>query len=83
MSEKLRRSGIDIIGDLPWGAHFCQFYRTKDDLTEVLIPYFKAGLESNELCLWITAYPLRAEEAEEALRKAVPDFDVYLKNGQI
>ncbi|HPT81131.1 MAG TPA: PocR ligand-binding domain-containing protein [Methanosarcina thermophila] len=83
MSEKLRRSGIDIIGDLPWGIHFCQFYRTKDDLTEVLIPYFKAGLGSNEFCLWITAEPLSAEEAEEALRKAVPDFDVYLKNGQI
>ena len=83
MSEKLRRSGIDSIGDLPWGIHFCQFYRTKDDLTEVLIPYFKAGLGSNEFCLWITAEPLSAEEAEEALRKAVPDFDVYLKNGQI
>lgn len=83
MNEKLRKSGIDIIGDLPWGAHFCQFYRTKEDLTEILIPYFKAGLENNEFCLWITAYPLDAEEAKEALRKAIPDFDIYLKNGQI
>mgnify|MGYP000860137653 FL=1 len=83
MNEKLRKSGIDIIGDLPWGAHFCQFYRTKEDLTEILVPYFKAGLENNEFCLWITAYPLDAEEAKEALRKAIPDFDIYLKNGQI
>mgnify|MGYP000936409278 CR=1 FL=1 len=83
MNEKLRKSGIDIIGDLPWGAHFCQFYRTKEDLTEILVPYFKAGLENNEFCLWITAYPLDAEEAKKALRKAIPDFDIYLKNGQI
>ncbi|WP_292371431.1 PocR ligand-binding domain-containing protein [Methanosarcina sp. UBA411] len=83
MNEKLRKSGIDIIGDLPWGAHFCQFYRTKEDLTEILVPFFKAGLENNEFCLWITAYPLDAEEAKEALRKAIPDFDIYLKNGQI
>ena len=83
MNEKLRKSGIDIIGDLPWGAHFCQFYRTKEDLTEILVPFFKAGLENNEYCLWITAYPLDAEEAKEALRKAIPDFDIYLKNGQI
>jgi len=83
MNEKLRKSGIDIIGDLPWGAHFCQFYRTKEDLTETLVPYFKAGLENNEFCLWIAAYPLDAEEAKEALRKAIPDFDMYLENGQI
>jgi PAS domain S-box-containing protein len=83
MSKKQRKSGIDIIGDLSWGAHFCQFYRTKGDLTEILVPYFKAGLENNEFCLWITAYPLNAEEAKEALRKAIPDFDVYQKNDQI
>ena len=23
-------SGIHGVGDLNWGAHFCQFYRTKD-----------------------------------------------------
>ena len=83
MNEKLRKSGIDIIGDLPWGAHFCQFYRTKEDLTEILVPFFKAGLENNEFCLWITAYPLDAKQAKEALRKAISDFDIYLKNGQI
>jgi hypothetical protein len=83
MNEKLRTSGIDIIGDLPWGTHFCQFYRTKKDLTEILVLYFKAGLENNEFCIWITSYPLDAEEAKEALRKAIPDFNVYQKNGQV
>jgi len=45
MEEKLRNSGIDIIGDVPWGTHFCQFYQTKKDLMDILVPYFKAGLE--------------------------------------
>ncbi len=83
MKKSLRKSGIDIIGDVRWGTHFCQFYQTKEDLVDVLIPYFKAGLENNEFCLWITSYPLEIEEAKEALRKAVPDIDAYLEKGQI
>ncbi len=83
MKEKLRKSGIDIIDDVPWGTHFCQFYQTKEDLINILVPYFKSGLENNEFCMWITSQPLDAEEAKEALRKAVPDFDYYLDKGQM
>ena len=83
MSEKLRKSGIDIIGDVSWGAHICQFYETKEDLTDILVPYFKAGLENNELCLWVTSQPLEVEDAKEALRKAIRDLDSYLYKGQI
>jgi PAS domain S-box-containing protein len=83
MDEKMRKSGIDIIGDLPWGSHFCQFYQTKEDLMDILVPYFKAGLENNEFCLWFTLYPVEVEETKEALKRAVPDFDVYLEKGQI
>ncbi|WP_048162357.1 PAS domain S-box protein [Methanosarcina sp. 1.H.A.2.2] len=83
MNQKLRRSGIDFIGDVPWGTHFCQFYQTKEDLTDILVPYFKAGLENNEFCMWITSSPLDAEEAKEALRRTIPDFDVYLEKEQI
>ncbi len=83
MEAKLRNSGIDIIGDAPWGTHFCQFYKTKEDLIDILVPYFKTGLENNEFCMWITSEPLSAEEAKNALEKAVPDIDDYLKQGQI
>jgi len=83
MNENLRRSGIDIIGDVPWGTHICQFYNSKEDLTKILVPYFKAGLENNELCIWITAQPLEAEDAKKALKGAVSDFDSYLAKGQI
>jgi PAS domain S-box-containing protein len=83
MIESRRSSGIDIIGDVPWGTHFCQFYQTKEDLIDLLVPYFKAGLENNEFCMWVTSYPMGVKDAKEALRKAVPDIDVYMEKGQI
>jgi PAS domain S-box-containing protein len=79
----LRRSGIDILGAVPWGTHFCQFYETPRDLTEILVPYFKEGLEQNEFCMWVTSEPLQAEDAQAALRQAVPDLEEYLRQGQI
>jgi PAS domain S-box-containing protein len=72
-----------VIGSVPWGTHFCQFYQTKQDLIETLVPYFKAGLENNEFCMWVTSEPLMVSEAKEAMRKAVKDFDEYLRQGQI
>ena len=83
MRSDIRNSGIDIIGNVPRGTHFCQFYQTKEDLVDILVPYFKAGLENNEFCLWITSYPLGVEEAKGVLRKTVSDIDIYLENEQI
>jgi PAS domain S-box-containing protein len=83
MKDELRNSGIDVIGSVPWGTHFCQFYKTKQDLIDILVPYFKAGLEGNEFCMWVTSEPLVVAEAEEAMRKAVNGFDEYLRRGQI
>jgi PAS domain S-box-containing protein len=83
ISDPKRKSGISILGDVPWGTHFCQFYRTKQDLIDILVPYFKTGLENNEFCMWVTSEPLTAEEARAALRKAVKDLDQYIKKGQI
>ncbi|AKB19961.1 PAS domain S-box protein [Methanosarcina sp. WWM596] len=83
MNEYLRQSGIDFIGNVPWGTHFCQFYQTKEDLTDILVPYFKAGLENKEFCMWVTSQPLDVGEAKEALKKVISDIDVYLEKGQI
>jgi PAS domain S-box-containing protein len=83
MKGELRKSGIQIIGDIPWGTHFCQFYKTKKDLIDILVPYFKAGLENNEFCMWITSKPLCEKDAIKSLSKALPDFDRYMKKGQI
>ena len=83
MEEKLRNSGINIVGNISWGIHFCQFYQTKTDLMDIIIPYFKAGLEDNEFCVWVTSDFLGVEEAKEILRKSITNIDNYLDKGQI
>ena len=79
----LRKTGIDILGDIPWGTHFCQFYETKEDLLELLVPFFKAGLEHNEYCLWIIADPMTVDDAVHALKKIVPHFQQYIEKKSI
>lgn len=81
--DDLRRTGIPTTATVPWGTHFCQFYKTRQDLLDILIPYFKAGLEDNEFCMWVTSHPLTAEDALESMRQSVGDFSRYLKRGQI
>ncbi len=83
MRKNLVRTGIDIIGDVPWGTHIGQFFRSREDLFDVLIPFFKTGLESGELCLWLAAAPLDKNDAIETMRREVPDFDSFLSRGQI
>jgi len=83
MTTKLRKTGIDILGDMPWGTHFCHFYETKQDLLDILIPYFKAGLENNEFCMWIVFEPLSEEQARDALIRAITDAERYLAKGHI
>ncbi len=83
MREQLRKSGIDIIEDMPLGTYICQLYHTKEDLIDILIPYFKAGLENNEFCMWVTSQPLEVIGAKGVLREYIPDLDIYLEKGQI
>jgi C4-dicarboxylate-specific signal transduction histidine kinase len=83
MATETRKTGIDVVGDMPWGTHFCLFYDTKEDLLDMTISYCKAGLESEEFCLWVVAEPLTIEEAVDALKDAVPDIDRYLADSSI
>ena len=51
MGNEWRVSGIDVVGNVAWGTHTCHLYQTKEDLLDILVPYFKAGLTNNEFCL--------------------------------
>ena len=78
-----QKFGIDFVGDIPWGTHLCQFYETKSDLIDILVPYFVEGLQSNEACMWVTSEPLHVEEATAALAREVPNLDTFIKSGQL
>src|SRR5258706_11891053 len=83
MTIALRNTGIEPVGEMPWGTHFCHFYETRDDLLETLLSFFKAGLENGELCAWAVSEPLTQEEVWQALDRAVPGFDRYVSDHSI
>jgi DNA-binding CsgD family transcriptional regulator len=83
MNIPLRRTGVNILGDVPWGSHLCVFYESREDLFDSVIPYFKAGLESNEFCLWALPPPVTRDEASAALSQRIPDFHRYLSAGKM
>ena len=78
----LRHTGIRYMGDMPWATHVCLFYETRQDLLDTATCYFGAGLKSNELCIWAVSDPIWLQQAEDALRHAIPDFDIYRAAGQ-
>ena len=94
---EMRKSGVDVVGDMPWGSHFCLFYETKEDLLEVAVPYLKSGFKGGEYCIWVISDTLTREEARNALSQILsglgrdlddPSFeinsgrDIYLSEGR-
>ncbi len=79
----LRKTGIPFINDIPWGTHICSFYETENDLISIVVPYFKAGLENNEFCMWIVSEPNKVYDAFTILKDAIPDFASYLSQIKI
>lgn len=82
-SPNLRKSGIRLFGDTPWGMHMCMFYETREDLLETCSAYFEAGLERNELCVWAVSEPTTVEDACAGLRHSIRGFDRHQARGAI
>jgi hypothetical protein len=76
-------SGLEVVPHLEWGSHLAHFFKVGQELRDVLVPYFKAGLNNNDQCLWVTGQAFNAEDARSALRAAVPDLDKRERNKQI
>jgi PAS domain S-box-containing protein len=83
MKQTLRPTGIEVIGKIPWGTHFCHFYQTEEDLLSMQVPFFQTGLENNEYCIWVTSEQTTVENANDALKKVVPDLDKYYERKSI
>jgi PAS domain S-box-containing protein len=78
-----RKSGVALIGDITWGTSFCQFYQTRSDQLEILGPYFKAGLENNELCVLVTGDEPDRENIKQILSPAIPDTEKHIRKGRL
>lgn len=84
MKTNKRKTGINWIKEVPWGAHLALLYKTNEDLIGILVPYIKSGLENNEFCMWVVnSELLTADDAKRALERGVEDIDSYFKKDQI
>lgn len=77
-----RDSGIGVVGDLPWGSHFCQFYATPEDMTDIVVPYFRAGLAGRELCIWVTT-DMTPDAALSTLSRGIAGASDLVAQGQM
>jgi signal transduction histidine kinase len=82
-AHRLAPSGIAALPSLSWGSHIGQLFSSADDLRDLLVPYFQAGLANHEHCLWVTDAPFAADDARDALRAVVPDLALREQRGQI
>ncbi len=82
-SSHSTRTGVGLDGLFRPGDHACYFFRSGEEIGEVLVPYFKAGLERNEKCVWLTGHPYGKDRAASEMRAAMADFDRRASAGQI
>lgn len=83
INSKPRQSGINVLQHVTWGQHICALYGSKKDLLSLLVPYFKAGLLNNELCVWSLSESLTVDDARALLSKEIPNLRTYIENGQM
>lgn len=81
-ADEYRESGIDALDLIRWGTHVAQFYKTRNELTEVVVPFLTKGLEQNELCVWITS-DISTNEAREAMEAEALTIQEYVDRGQL
>ena len=91
-----RSSGLNHLGSVPWGTHFCHLYESDIGLYNIVLPFLEAGLRHNEYCVWVTPQYLEKEKAIGVVRKGILGFEQeeqahihiigcdewYLRNGQ-
>jgi DNA-binding CsgD family transcriptional regulator len=52
-----------ILARIKHGSHLCAFYETKEDLIDLVLPFFDGGLSWHELCVWMTPDSVSARDA--------------------
>jgi DNA-binding CsgD family transcriptional regulator len=70
------------------GSHVCAFYETNDDLLDLVFPFFSAGFDKAELCVWMTPDGISEDEIrvyETVVERGLeihPARNVYLRAGR-
>ncbi|AKB45513.1 Sensory transduction histidine kinase [Methanosarcina vacuolata Z-761] len=68
---------------VPQSHQISAVYEDTEGLIELLVTYFKEGLEGGEYCLWFSPDKMAAEGAKNELMKAGVDVEHYLASSQL
>lgn len=60
----------ELFSSIPQSSQLSAVYKDIEELTELLVAYFKQGVERGEYCLWTVTDALEAERAKNELEKA-------------
>lgn len=71
-----------LFSSVQQSPHISAVYEDIEELTELLVAYFKQGIERGEYCLWVSPDEVATERAKDELKKAV-DIEHYLVSSQL
>jgi len=74
----VQETGFERIGP---GEHLCGFYSDKEEEYSIVVPFFRAGLQNKEKCIWILDESTE-EEAIQAFRRMNIDLEKHLASKQ-
>lgn len=75
---KTKQRSID---DIELGNHICSIYQSKEQQFALIVPFFKAGLERNEKCIYIADENTNEDIIAEFVKRGV-DIDKYIKSNK-
>ena len=64
------------------GAHIGHFYRNEQEMVDVMVPYFAAGLKANDKCTFFCR-PEIGDRVSEGLEREGIDVKAVLNSGQL
>jgi len=73
---------FDSLHEILPGKHFYQFYKNSEDFFSVMIPFFRAGLEKGEACLWLVSQKNGLDNARATAEAMIPQFSHYVSTNQ-
>ena len=71
-----------VLANVKHGSHLCAFYETKDDLLDLVLPFFAEGLNRRELCVWLMPNSVRPDEIKVHLNAAAAGRELELYSGR-
>jgi ferredoxin len=76
-------SAADMVTEARRGSHHCLFYKSQDDLVNLLSEYIKSGIEKGEFCIWVTADGGVEDKARRTVGNKLPGRNVSQTGSQI